>query len=225
VVCPIRDTRKNGLPGIVTGLGKGLIGTLTKPAAGIFDGISSAASGLGNLARQTNGPHLTERTRYPLPFYRDKVLFAYDEKVAAGQYYLSNFSYKLAREKILFYYMLYRRKIPIALVIIKHAICVIRCKDFKGVALYKDQMKEIPFNEIETKQIHFEMKASSISLTSLELKHLNLIRLKSANRKKMKLFLRYDSIKSQQDIEELALVMKRYFVRTFAEILIIKYDS
>jgi hypothetical protein len=216
VVCPIRDTRKTGLPGVVTGLGKGLIGTLTKPAAGIFDGISSAASGLGNLARQTNGPHLTERTRYPLPFYRDKVLFSYNEKVAAGQYYLSNFSYKHAREKILFYYMLYRKKIPIALVIIKHAICVIRCKGFKGVALYKDQMKEMPFNEIETKQIYFEMKASSISLTSLELKHLNLIRLKSANKKKMKIFLRYDSIQSQQDIEELAWVMRRYFVRTLS---------
>ena len=112
-----------------------------------------------------------------------------------------------------------------ALVIIKHAICVIRCKGFKGVALYKDQMKEMPFNEIETKQIHFEMKASSIPLTSLELKNLNLTRLKSANRKNMKLFLRYDSIKSQQDIEELAWVMKRYFVKTIAQSLIIKYDS
>lgn len=69
---------KHGVGGFFKGLGQGIIGTVMKPAAGIFDAFSSTSSGVGLIAKKKVDPLLAERARSPKPFYKDKVLRTYN---------------------------------------------------------------------------------------------------------------------------------------------------
>lgn len=68
--------------GFVKGIGQGIIGTVTKPPAGIFDCLSTTTFGISHLVAKKSGKHLTKRARSPIPFYKDKILRVYNEQEA-----------------------------------------------------------------------------------------------------------------------------------------------
>lgn len=62
---PIEEGYKNGLPGLLKGIGLGLIGAAVKPLMGVTDGLSSVANGILN---QVNVSQMYCRVRPPRTF-------------------------------------------------------------------------------------------------------------------------------------------------------------
>ena len=82
----VNGASKNGVLGAILGTGKGMIGLLCKPVAGVFDETSKA---LDTIKEATQVGVSLKRVRLPRYFYPDHVLTCYCNYLAIGQSILS----------------------------------------------------------------------------------------------------------------------------------------
>lgn len=86
---PLEGAEQNGASGFVQGIGRGLVGAITKPAAGFFDMASNVTEGLRNttLVFEQND---IDRVRLPRYIAGDRIIRPYSEREALGQMWLYN---------------------------------------------------------------------------------------------------------------------------------------
>ncbi|CAG2102262.1 unnamed protein product [Medioppia subpectinata] len=83
---------KEGVSGIFFGLGKGLVGTITKPAVGMLDFASGAASAVRETTRKvsTNHNYVMGRRRPPRVNSINGLILKYERNQAEGQEFFYN---------------------------------------------------------------------------------------------------------------------------------------
>ncbi|KAJ7492621.1 vacuolar protein sorting-associated protein 13 [Mycena latifolia] len=79
--------KSEGAFGFFKGVGKGLVGAVTKPVVGVFDLASNVSEGIRNTTTVFDGP-ARDRVRLPRHVSADGVLRPYDARAATGQYWL-----------------------------------------------------------------------------------------------------------------------------------------
>ncbi|KAJ7293574.1 vacuolar protein sorting-associated protein 13 [Mycena rebaudengoi] len=84
---PIEGAESEGAFGFFKGVGKGLVGAVTKPVVGVFDLASNVSEGIRNTTTVFDGPQ-RDRVRLPRHVSADGVLRPYDARAATGQYWL-----------------------------------------------------------------------------------------------------------------------------------------
>ncbi|KAJ6610914.1 vacuolar protein sorting-associated protein 13 [Mycena sp. CBHHK59/15] len=84
---PIEGAESEGAFGFFKGVGKGLVGAVTKPVVGVFDLASNVSEGIRNTTTVFDGPE-RDRVRLPRHVSADGVLRPYDARAATGQYWL-----------------------------------------------------------------------------------------------------------------------------------------
>lgn len=96
--------QSDGFPGFLSGLGKGLVGTITKPIIGVLDLASETASAVRETSR---GPHRTlpERRRLPrcVIGVSGGLLPNYSLRQSKGQQYLYIINKRNYNEKLIYY--------------------------------------------------------------------------------------------------------------------------
>jgi len=98
VMKPIEGAESEGALGFFKGVGKGLVGAITKPAVGFFDLASNLSEGVRNTTTVFDRP-ARERIRYPRHVPPDGVLVPFSERSAAGQYWLKDLENGAYREE------------------------------------------------------------------------------------------------------------------------------
>ncbi|KAG6900136.1 hypothetical protein C0993_002481 [Termitomyces sp. T159_Od127] len=88
---PIEGAGSEGPIGFFKGVGKGLIGVVTKPVIGVFDLASNVSEGIRNTTTVFDSPR-RERVRLPRHVPADKVLRPYSAREALGQYWMRDLS-------------------------------------------------------------------------------------------------------------------------------------
>jgi len=78
---PMAGAREGGTAGFFSGLGKGILGAVVKPTAGLMDLTSKAAEGVRNTSR---AGEMLRRVRPPRVHLGDQVLRNYDARSAHG---------------------------------------------------------------------------------------------------------------------------------------------
>jgi len=86
---PIEGAESEGALGFFKGVGKGLVGAVTKPAVGFFDLASNLSEGVRNTTTVFDRP-ARERVRLPRHVPQDGVLMPFSERSALGQYWLKD---------------------------------------------------------------------------------------------------------------------------------------
>ncbi|KAJ7169902.1 vacuolar protein sorting-associated protein 13 [Mycena filopes] len=86
---PIEGAESEGAFGFFKGVGKGLVGAVTKPVVGVFDLASNVSEGIRNTTTVFDGP-ARDRVRLPRHVSADGVLRPYDARAALGQYWLKD---------------------------------------------------------------------------------------------------------------------------------------
>jgi len=86
---PLEGAEENGAAGFVQGMGRGLIGAVTKPAAGFFDMASSITEGLRNTTLVFEQSHI-DRVRLPRFIASDHIIRPFSEREALGQMWLQS---------------------------------------------------------------------------------------------------------------------------------------
>ncbi|KAI0308206.1 hypothetical protein B0F90DRAFT_1833497 [Multifurca ochricompacta] len=89
VMKPIEGAESEGALGFFKGVGKGLVGAVTKPAVGFFDLASNLSEGVRNTTTVFDRP-ARERVRLPRHVLPDRVLVPFSEREALGQYWLKD---------------------------------------------------------------------------------------------------------------------------------------
>jgi vacuolar protein sorting-associated protein 13A/C len=89
VMKPIEGAESEGALGFFKGVGKGLVGAVTKPAVGFFDLASNLSEGVRNTTTVFDRPE-RERIRWPRHVPPDRVLVPFSEREALGQYWLKD---------------------------------------------------------------------------------------------------------------------------------------
>ena len=84
---PLEGAEENGASGFIQGIGRGLVGAVTKPAAGFFDMASSITEGLRNTTLVFEQNDIV-RVRLPRFIANDHILRPYDPREALGQDWL-----------------------------------------------------------------------------------------------------------------------------------------
>ncbi|EIW86715.1 vacuolar protein sorting-associated protein 13 [Coniophora puteana RWD-64-598 SS2] len=85
VTKPIQGAESEGAFGFFKGVGKGLVGAVTKPAVGVFDLASNVSEGIRNTTTVFDKPE-RDRVRPPRHVPSDGVLVPYSAREAQGQY-------------------------------------------------------------------------------------------------------------------------------------------
>ncbi|KAJ2960621.1 hypothetical protein NQZ79_g4034 [Umbelopsis isabellina] len=83
---PIEGVEKDGVGGFFTGVGKGLVGAVTKPMVGVFDLASNVTEGIRNTT--TANDDIIDRVRAPRHVGADGILQQYSRREAQGQFWL-----------------------------------------------------------------------------------------------------------------------------------------
>ncbi|KAI9512588.1 hypothetical protein F5148DRAFT_973480 [Russula earlei] len=99
VMKPIEGAESEGALGFFKGVGKGLVGAITKPAVGFFDLASNLSEGVRNTTTVFDHP-ARERVRLPRHVPPDGVLVPFSERSAIGQYWLKDLENGACREEI-----------------------------------------------------------------------------------------------------------------------------
>ncbi|WFD25298.1 Vacuolar protein sorting-associated protein 13 [Malassezia nana] len=86
---PLEGAEENGATGFVQGIGRGLVGALTKPAVGFFDMASSITEGLRNTTLVFEQNHI-DRVRLPRFIASDHIIRPFSEREAIGQMWLQS---------------------------------------------------------------------------------------------------------------------------------------
>ncbi|WFD42049.1 Vacuolar protein sorting-associated protein 13 [Malassezia psittaci] len=84
---PLEGAEQRGATGFVQGVGRGLIGAVTKPAAGFFDLASSVTEGLRNTTTVFEQNDI-DRVRLPRYIASDMIIRPYSAREAQGQDWL-----------------------------------------------------------------------------------------------------------------------------------------
>ena len=84
---PLEGAEQSGAAGFVQGLGRGLVGAVTKPAAGFFDLASNVTEGLRNTTTVFEQNDI-DRVRLPRYIALDDIVRPYSAREALGQYWL-----------------------------------------------------------------------------------------------------------------------------------------
>ncbi|KAK7064233.1 hypothetical protein R3P38DRAFT_3417731, partial [Favolaschia claudopus] len=95
---PIEGAESEGAFGFFKGVGKGLVGAVTKPVVGVFDLASNVSEGIRNTTTVFDGP-ARDRVRLPRHVSADGVLRPYDARAALGQYWLRDLDNGTYREE------------------------------------------------------------------------------------------------------------------------------
>ncbi|KAF9453814.1 vacuolar protein sorting-associated protein 13 [Macrolepiota fuliginosa MF-IS2] len=88
---PIEGAESEGALGFFKGVGKGLVGAVTKPVVGVFDLASNVSEGIRNTTTVFDNPE-RDRVRLPRLITADGVLRAYSAREAMGQYWMKDLS-------------------------------------------------------------------------------------------------------------------------------------
>lgn len=144
VTSPIEGIKTGGFPGLLKGIGKGIIGTVAKPTAGIVRTVSDAFSGIGNFAKKKNKVRYTDRFRYPRSFNSDRILKSYDEISSIAQFALTQYKEIVIFEKILVYMEIILSKRARLLVITNVSIYILKKSDYNGLEIQKKSITEDP---------------------------------------------------------------------------------
>ncbi|CAK5280530.1 unnamed protein product [Mycena citricolor] len=98
---PIEGAESEGAFGFFKGVGKGLVGAVTKPVVGVFDLASNVSEGIRNTTTVFDGPE-RDRVRLPRHVPSDGVLRAspYDARAAMGQYWLRDLDNGTYRQEV-----------------------------------------------------------------------------------------------------------------------------
>eukprot|EP00743_Colponemidia_sp_Colp-15_P008438 GILK01009172.1.p1 GENE.GILK01009172.1~~GILK01009172.1.p1 ORF type:complete len:1282 (+),score=242.95 GILK01009172.1:355-3846(+) len=155
VLNPIEGAERDGVRGFFKGVGQGLVGTIVKPTAGVFDLASRTAEGIGNTARMSQA-RVMERKRPPRVFGVDGAMRMYDLMESSGRDYLT----RVNRSKYRYDKLLYFAKLDsVAIVITDRRLLIIESADL-------DDCLDIPSEEI----INFQVDRDQ-DLITLELKN------------------------------------------------------
>jgi vacuolar protein sorting-associated protein 13A/C len=84
---PLQGAEKEGLPGFMKGVGKGVLGLATKPAIGAFDLASNVAEGVRNTTTVFDQEGL-DRVRLTRFIGMDGLVKPYSQREALGQFWL-----------------------------------------------------------------------------------------------------------------------------------------
>jgi hypothetical protein len=81
---PLHGLKTNGLPGLLQGLERGLVGSVAQPAAGVLSLISEVATGCSQtkILGYSVGDEL-KRARMPRPFFHGRLLTPFSQEWAA----------------------------------------------------------------------------------------------------------------------------------------------
>ncbi|KAI8877271.1 DUF1162-domain-containing protein [Backusella circina FSU 941] len=88
VTRPVEGANKEGLGGFFKGVGKGLVGVVTKPAVGVLDLANNVTEGIRNTA--TSDTNMIDHIRYPRYIGPDGILKPYSLREAIGQHWLKD---------------------------------------------------------------------------------------------------------------------------------------
>jgi len=86
---PIEGAESEGAFGFFKGVGKGLVGAVTKPVIGVFDLASNVSEGIRNTTTVFDNPE-RDRARMPRLVPVDGVLKSYSSREAQGQYWMKD---------------------------------------------------------------------------------------------------------------------------------------
>ncbi|KAK7482167.1 hypothetical protein BaRGS_00026632, partial [Batillaria attramentaria] len=78
---PVEGAKREGVGGFFKGVGKGLVGFVTRPTTGMMDFASSSFEGIRRIAEVQDE---TRRLRPPRRFFKDKVIRPYNHQEAEG---------------------------------------------------------------------------------------------------------------------------------------------
>ncbi|KAJ3917835.1 vacuolar protein sorting-associated protein 13 [Lentinula edodes] len=84
---PLEGAESEGAVGFLKGMGKGLVGAVTKPVVGVFDLASNVSEGIRNTTTVFDSPD-RDRVRLPRLVPHDQVLRPYSAREAMGQYWM-----------------------------------------------------------------------------------------------------------------------------------------
>lgn len=87
LIKPIEGAESEGALGFFKGMGKGLVGAVTKPVVGVFDLASNVSEGIRNTTTVFDSPE-RDRARLPRLVPADGVLRPYSAREALGQYWM-----------------------------------------------------------------------------------------------------------------------------------------
>ncbi|ORZ00047.1 hypothetical protein BCR41DRAFT_313859 [Lobosporangium transversale] len=83
---PLTGAQNGGVEGFFKGVGKGLVGAVTKPLVGVFDFTTNVTSGIRNTTTVFDKDQ--RRKRIPRHVPKNGILTLYDKSEALGQYWL-----------------------------------------------------------------------------------------------------------------------------------------
>ncbi|KAF5370222.1 hypothetical protein D9615_010080 [Tricholomella constricta] len=95
---PIEGAESEGALGFFKGVGKGLVGVVTKPVIGVFDLAANVSEGIRNTTTVFDSPD-RERTRLPRHVPADGVLRPYSSREALGQYWMKDLNNGVYRQE------------------------------------------------------------------------------------------------------------------------------
>ncbi|KAK7468899.1 Vacuolar protein sorting-associated protein 13 [Stygiomarasmius scandens] len=84
---PLEGAESEGAVGFFKGMGKGIVGAVTKPVVGVFDLASNVSEGIRNTTTVFDNPE-RDRVRLPRLVPHDSVLRPYAAREAMGQYWM-----------------------------------------------------------------------------------------------------------------------------------------
>ncbi|KAJ7597035.1 vacuolar protein sorting-associated protein 13 [Mycena floridula] len=87
LIKPIEGAESEGAFGFFKGVGKGIVGAVTKPVVGVFDLASNVSEGIRNTTTVFDSPE-RDRVRFPRLVPADGVLRPYSAREATGQYWM-----------------------------------------------------------------------------------------------------------------------------------------
>ncbi|KAF9015159.1 vacuolar protein sorting-associated protein 13 [Cyathus striatus] len=86
---PLEGAESEGALGFFKGMGKGLVGAVTKPVVGVFDLASNVSEGIRNTTTVFDSPE-RDRIRLPRLIPADGTLRSYSAREALGQYWMKD---------------------------------------------------------------------------------------------------------------------------------------
>jgi vacuolar protein sorting-associated protein 13A/C len=86
---PLEGAEQGGAGGFLKGVGKGLVGAITKPAVGVFDLASNVTEGVRNTT-QVFDQNDIDRVRLPRFVASDGIVRPHSDREALGQTWLKN---------------------------------------------------------------------------------------------------------------------------------------
>ncbi|KAG2023495.1 hypothetical protein CC2G_001143 [Coprinopsis cinerea AmutBmut pab1-1] len=137
---PIEGAETEGALGFFKGVGKGLVGAVTKPVVGVFDLASNVSEGIRNTTTVFDNPE-RDRVRVPRLTPADGVLKPYSSREAQGQYWMRDLNNGA-----------YRKDFYVAHINSPTGDNVVLLTQSKVLSFYSRKLRldwELPFNQIQ----------------------------------------------------------------------------